>query len=100
MREHWYGMATQRFGPWMWEQAIGLAVSLVLVAILAAIVYGVIRKASRIWWLWGTDVCMVFLAFTSFISHVFVDPLFNTYKPLGEGPISTSVLSMAPGRGA
>jgi STE24 endopeptidase len=99
MREHWYGMATQRFGPWMWEQVIGFTVSLVFVAILAAIVYGVIRKAPRTWWLWATGVSMVFMAFALFISPVLVDPLFNTYKPLAEGPVKASVLSLARANG-
>ena len=43
-REHQYAMATQSFGPWFMEQLTGLAVSVVLLALVTAVFYAVLRR--------------------------------------------------------
>src|SRR3954470_7236455 len=60
-REHQYAMATQTFGPWFAEQLIGLAVSMVSVALVAAVLYAVLRRVGASWWLWGTFVSVALL---------------------------------------
>ncbi|MGB5579983.1 MAG: M48 family metalloprotease, partial [Woeseia sp.] len=63
------------------------------------LVYAVIRKAQRSWWIWATVVSVVMLMFIALISPVFISPLFNDYKALEEGPLRTSILSMAHANG-
>jgi STE24 endopeptidase len=94
-REHQYGMSNQSLSEWASEQAIGLALGLVIGALVLAIIYAVIRRAPRSWWLWGTGVCAVFLAFGALVSPVFVAPLFNTYQPMAESPLRDRILAMA-----
>ena len=48
-RERRYGLATQTFGPWMGDQVKGLGVGAVLGAIIAVILFGVVRKLARSW---------------------------------------------------
>jgi STE24 endopeptidase len=59
----------------------------------------VIRRAGENWWLWGTAVSVVLLIFTTLIGPVWVDPLFNTYKPVENGEVRTAVLAMAKANG-
>jgi len=99
LREHAYGMATQTFGAWFGEQLVGLAVSMVAGALLVAILYAVLRRAGASWWLWGTLVTMAFLGFATAIGPIWIEPLFNTYKPVEEGPVKTAVLRMAHANG-
>jgi STE24 endopeptidase len=94
-REHQYGMATQTFGPWFGEQLISLAISLVAISLLLAGIYAFIRRAPNSWWAWGSAVSIVFMIIGMLIGPVYIDPLFNTYKPVPDGPIKESVLSMA-----
>ena len=94
-REHHYGMATQTFGPWFREQLTGLAVALIGVTILLAVLYAVFRRAPRTWWIWGTGVAVVFSLLGSFIAPVYIEPLFNTYKPLNDPAIRDPILAMA-----
>lgn len=98
-REHQYGLATQSFWPWFGEQLIGLALSLVLNSLALVAIYGVIRRAPRTWWLWGSGVALLFLMFVMLIGPVYIDPLFNTYKPLQEGAVKESILSLARANG-
>jgi STE24 endopeptidase len=94
-REHQYGFATQTFAPWFREQLIALGVALFIGTILLIVLYAVFRCAPRTWWIWGTVVMVVFLSTIAFISPVYIEPLFNTYKPLTNPQIRDPILAMA-----
>lgn len=99
VREHRYGLATQAFGEWFGEQLIALAVTLVLVSILLVVLYSVVRRAPRTWWLWGAGVFAVFLALILLVAPVYIDPLFNTYTPLEDPAVRDPILSLARANG-
>lgn len=94
-REHAYGLATQSFGPWFSELMIALFVSLIGTTILLIVLYAVFRRAPNTWWLWATGVVALFLAFAIMIGPVYIEPLFNKYKPLEDKKVSDSILAMA-----
>jgi STE24 endopeptidase len=94
-REHEYGLATQSFLPWFGEQLIGLGVTLIGGTLLLIVLYGVFRRAPRTWWIWGTIVAVLFSGAVTFIAPVYIEPLFNTYKPLTNSEIRDPILAMA-----
>ena len=94
-REHKYGLLNQTFGPWMRDQLVGLAVGLVLGAILVVPLFGLVRRLGRNWWVWGAGLAIVFFAFVSLIAPVYISPLFNQYKKLEDAKIKDPILSMA-----
>ena len=94
-REHQYGLATQSFAPWFREQLIGLALTLVGGTLLVVVLYAVFRRAPRTWWIWGTIIMITFSAILVLIAPVYVEPLFNTYKPLTDPKIRDPILAMA-----
>jgi STE24 endopeptidase len=94
-REHQYGMATQNFGQWFNEQLIYLALTLVLGTIALVVMYAVFRRAPRSWWIWGTIVTMILFMIGMFISPVYIEPLFNSYKPIEDPSIKEPILAMA-----
>jgi STE24 endopeptidase len=95
VREHQYGFATQSFVPWFREQLIGLGLTLIIGTILLIVLYAVFRRAPRTWWIWGTVVAVIFLFGLVFIAPVYIEPLFNTYKPLTKPEIRDPILAMA-----
>jgi STE24 endopeptidase len=94
-REHQYGFATQTFAPWFREQLIGLGLTMIAGTVLLIILYAVFRRAPRTWWIWGTGVAVIFLSALVFIAPVYIEPLFNTYKPLTDPQIRDPILAMA-----
>src|SRR4051812_6721686 len=94
-RERQYGLMNQGFGAWAGEQGIGLCVTIVTTAMLLLVVFAVIRKAPRTWWLWGTAAVTAMIAFGIAVAPVFVAPLFNKYTPMPAGPLRTQILAMA-----
>jgi Zn-dependent protease with chaperone function len=94
-REHQYGLATQSFLPWFGEQLIGLGITLIGGTILLIVLYAVFQRAPRTWWIWGTIVAVIFSGAVTFIAPVYIEPLFNTYKPMANPEIRDSILAMA-----
>lgn len=99
MREHNYGMATQNFGAWFGEQLVMLAISVVMTALVVALLYAVIRRAGERWWLWGTVAMGALMCVALVLAPVYIDPLFNTYKPVEDGAIKREVIAMAQANG-
>jgi STE24 endopeptidase len=95
VREHQYGLATQSFPAWFREQLIGLGIALIGGTIFFVVLYAVFRRAPKTWWIWGTVIAVGFSFVLLFIAPVFIEPLFNTYKPLTKPEISESILAMA-----
>ncbi|HKM85728.1 MAG TPA: M48 family metallopeptidase [Terriglobales bacterium] len=98
-REHKYGLLNQTFGPWMRDQIVMLAVTVVLGAILVIPLFGLVRRLGKSWWAWGATLTILFLAFVSLIAPVYLSPLFNKYTKLEDPRIKDPILSMARANG-
>src|SRR5271169_1779288 len=99
IRERQYGLATQTFGPWAWDQTKFLVVGIVLGGVLAMLLFGVVRRLPRTWWIWGAVVTMLYLIFTSLIEPVYLVPIFNKVTRLDDPKIIDPILSMARANG-
>jgi STE24 endopeptidase len=94
-REHQYGLSNQGFGAWLGQEGIALGVTLVTTAIMLTVIFAVIRRAPRTWWLWGTAALVAMMAFAFVVQPLFVEPLFNKYTPMPAGPMRDQILAMA-----
>ncbi len=98
-REHKYGLATQTFGPWLGDQMKSLGVDLVLGGLLMMVLFGIVRRLRRTWWIWGAVVTILFSTFTALIGPVYIAPIFNKYTRLNDPKIVDPILSMARANG-
>lgn len=94
-REHAYGLATQNFAEWSFDQLKGLLVSMVLVPPVIALTYSAVRNTGERWWVWATGGAFVLILFMMMIAPVVLDPIFNDYKPLRQGEVREQILSLA-----
>src|SRR5438477_1889439 len=94
-REHQYGLATQSFAPWFGEQVVALGLTLIIGTVLWIVLYAIFRRAPRRWWIWGAFVAVIFSCAATFLAPVYIEPLFNTYKPLNNPEIRDPILAMA-----
>ena len=98
-RERKYGLATQTFGPWLYDQFKLLLIALVLGAILVTALFGVVRRLPRTWHIWGAVVSIVFLALFTLITPVYLVPIFNKVSKLNDPKVTQPILSMARANG-
>jgi len=99
IREHQYGLATQTFGPWMGDQMKGLLVNLILGGVLAVILFGIVRRLPRTWWIWGAVATLAVMVVVVAIVPIFIVPLFNKVTVLDDPKITQPILSMARANG-
>jgi len=98
-REHKYGLATQTFGPWMVDQLKALGVNLVLGGLITMLLFGIVRRLQKTWWIWGAAVTYAFMVFVVMIAPVYIVPIFNKVTPLNDPKIVNPILSMARANG-
>jgi STE24 endopeptidase len=94
-REKSYGFTDRAFGGWLAEHLEMLLIGTVASLVVYSVLYWLIRRAPRTWWLWmgvaTTATSLVFFIVSLFL----VEPLFNTYKPAPPGPVRDEVVAMA-----
>jgi len=83
---HWisraYGISVQGWDSWAGDWAKSEILSFVLGIILAWILYAIIRRSPRRWWLYFWLAALPILFFLVFLSPLVIDPMFNKFEPL------------------
>lgn len=93
--ERSYGRTSQPLGDFLAQDAIGIVLSSVLGGLFFLGVYALIRRTGKSWWLWSGGLTAFAAAATILLSPVLIEPIFNDYKPVPEGPVRTALLEMA-----
>ncbi|HEX7945437.1 MAG TPA: M48 family metalloprotease [Phenylobacterium sp.] len=99
VREHQYGLSDQPFGGWLGEGVLSLVIGTVITVVLFELIYLLIRRAPKTWWLWSGGVVAVVFVFLLVLQPILVEPLFNTYKPAPPGPVRDAIVQMAKANG-
>ncbi len=98
-REKSYGLMNQTFVAWFLDQLTGLGLLLIVSLIGLTVLYAIIRRAPRTWWVWCAAVVVAFSAFGAMIAPVVIAPLFNHYSALPESPLKSDILRIARSEG-
>jgi STE24 endopeptidase len=98
-REHQYGLSTQTFGAWLGEGLKALGIGLVLGGLALTLLYAVVRKAPRTWWIWGAIVSLLFAVAGIALGPVFIEPMFNNYTELQDSTLRGPILALARANG-
>lgn len=93
--EHQYGLSNQTLGAWGLELLKSLAVAVVIVTLLAAIIYSIIRRNPRAWWAWLGVVSAPLIIFFVVIAPIVLTPIFYETKPMDDTPLRGQILDLA-----
>ena len=77
-----YKISVQTWPSWIADWAKAQLVTVIIGSLLVWILYAIIRKSPRRWWLYFWIISLPILLFVIFISPYVIDPLFNKYEPL------------------
>jgi len=94
-RESSYGRSSQPFGDALGQSLLGIAISALLGGLFFMGVYALIRRAGKRWWVWSGAMAVAGISAVLLVAPVVIEPLFNDYKPLPEGPVRASLTGMA-----
>ncbi|QMW24661.1 M48 family metalloprotease [Sandaracinobacteroides saxicola] len=90
-REVDYGRSSQPLADWLGQGALSMALSVLLGGLFFMGLYALIRRAPKRWWIWGSGFAGVAIAVMLLISPVLIEPLFNKFTPLPEGPVKVAL---------
>ena len=94
-RERGYGRTSQPLIDYLGQGLLSLLIAAVFVALFFVGVYALIRRAGRFWWVWSGGLTAFALALLLLAGPVFIDPLFNDYKPVPAGEVRDALVAMA-----
>ena len=94
-----YGLTTQEWPGWLRDVATSWAVNVVGTGIVLLVVVGTARR-WRTWWpAVAASLAALLVMIGSFVYPVLVEPLFNDFEPLHDGPLRAGVLQLAQAEG-
>ncbi|WP_052712207.1 M48 family metallopeptidase [Domibacillus indicus] len=90
-----YGLSSQSLASWLGDMGISFGLDMVMGIPLIWLLFFAIRKFPKKWWLaaWAASLPLTILLM--FIAPVFIEPLFNEYKPLENGKIKAEIQQLA-----
>jgi Zn-dependent protease with chaperone function len=77
-----YKISVQPWPSWIADWAKAQFLVILLGSLLAWLLYAVIRKSSRRWWLYFWFLSLPIMVFFLFISPYVIEPMFNRFEPL------------------
>jgi len=94
-REASYGRSSQPLGDALGQSLLALGISALLAGLFFMGVYALIRRAASRWWLWSGGLAAAGISAFLLIAPVAIEPLFNVYKPVPDGPVRAALVDMA-----
>jgi len=89
------GLVTQNWLGYAGDVAKSTAIGAVLAGAGGALLVFGMRRFGRGWWAPAAAVVVGFGVVTTYLTPIVLDPLFNKFTPLPDGPTRSTVLSLA-----
>jgi STE24 endopeptidase len=90
-----YGLTGERWGPWAVDLAKSLLLSAIISGLVLVVVIGFARRWPRAWPAVAGVVLGALVMLGSFVYPVLVEPAFNHFTPLPNGPLRSQILRLA-----
>jgi len=89
------GLSTRSWPAWALDVTRGVLVDSVSTGIALLVLLGLARWGRRGWWLLASVAAGLLVVAGSYLYPVFVEPVFNSFEPLPDGRLRTSLVQLA-----
>ncbi|WLR53932.1 M48 family metallopeptidase [Mesobacillus subterraneus] len=90
-----YNISTQSFASWMKDELIDFWVNYAMMFVIVIVLYWLMNKFKRFWWLFAWMLSVPFTLFIMFLQPVVIDPLYNDFSPLKNKELEAKILEIA-----
>ncbi|MDQ0214778.1 Zn-dependent protease with chaperone function [Oikeobacillus pervagus] len=90
-----YQISTQTFPQWMKDEMIDFWVNYGTMLIIVTVLYAMMRKFPKKWWLAAWGLFVPFTIFMMYIQPIWIDPLYNDFYPLKDKELEAKILHLA-----
>jgi STE24 endopeptidase len=90
-----YGLTEQSWGAWTVDYGKSLLVSWVLTSLVLLVLVFAAGRSPRMWFAWAAGAAVTLTVAGSFLYPLLLEPVFNKFTPMADGPLRSSVLELA-----
>lgn len=94
-----FNLYQRDLAAWFADEAKAAGIGLVLGTLALWLLYAVLRRTPRAWWLWGWAVSMIFVVAAQAVAPVYLVPVFYKVSRLPEGGQRSDILNLAKAHG-
>jgi len=80
--EHKFELSTQKFRSWLWDEAKGFLVGLLLAGVVVELLYFMIRQSPQHWWIISWVLFLGLFVVMAQLAPVVLFPIFYKFEPL------------------
>jgi STE24 endopeptidase len=89
------GLSTRSWSQWLLDVAKGFGINTVITVVVVVAVVGLARALPRWWWVPAAAGAALLVVVLSFLYPLVIEPVFNRFTPMADGPLRTSLLELA-----
>ena len=93
--EHRFNLSNQKLRPWLWDETKGFLVSVALAAIVAEILYFIIRQFPQYWWLIAWAAFLGLFVLMAQIAPIVLFPIFYKFEPLRDDELKARLVRLS-----
>jgi len=93
--EHRFGLSDQAFTKWLADQAIAFVVETATTFVIAVVIYSLLARSPRRWWLHSGLLALPFLFIVFIVEPIWVAPLFNKFGPMKDARLEGRIHALA-----
>ncbi|MBD1380674.1 M48 family metallopeptidase [Metabacillus arenae] len=90
-----FQISAQSTSSWFKDQLIDFWVNFGMMIFIVFVLFWLIRKFEKRWWLYAWFLSIPFTLFMMFLQPVVIDPLYNDFYPLKNKELEEKILSLA-----
>lgn len=95
IRPHEYGLSSQSFSRFFSHYLLGSAVGVGSSLIIFGVLYFVIAKSPKRWWLYMGLLMIPIQIFFQIVQPIWISPLFNQFGPMKDKQLEQKILNLA-----
>lgn len=89
--KHSYGLSNQEFLQWFDNSFKSFIINTILGSVGVFGIYLIIRKSPKRWWLYTGVLSIPIIFFLTFITPVYIDPIFSNYENINNQTLTTAI---------
>jgi STE24 endopeptidase len=93
--EHRFQLSNQRLRSWVWDEFKGFLVGVVLGAIVAELLYFIIRQSPQHWWLVAWAAFLALFVLMAQLAPVVLFPIFYKFEPLKNEELKARLVKLS-----
>src|SRR5579864_2696132 len=93
--EHRYNLSNQKPRAWVWDETKGFLVGVALAALVAELLYFIIRQFPQNWWLIAWAVFLGLFVLMAQLAPVVLFPIFYKFEPLDNAELKSRLVALS-----